>query len=431
MRTYNYRKAVPIIAVLVLASIFYLLEIEHTLASSMRSYTIRSSTADTSTSGIDFNENDADSSIMSSRIGAVVQPATTNAKQEVLVVQEQMPPVQKQGVLIQTLTDIDSSTGKSFEGLKFHTFDTNKKMKQAEENDPNDISLLLSPSFANKCSKWGVVTTINVPTLAIKHVVDMPSWCLVIVADTKTPTDYMQALKELYINDNNITDGGQQPVVELEDNVFFFSVEKQKEWEQKPGMLGSFVSSTPWKHFCRKNLGYLFAILHGANFIFDFDDDNYVKLDASGKPMDVLPLEEEEDEMKLLNVTIVANGPSYFNHHPIMHPSFFNETERTSWAKGFPLQYTQDKHTQGRVAFQKDLPFKSKIDEIGVIQYLADDNPDINAFHRLTKPLLMSFKFDNDTHSILVPKHSYAPYNGQATVHMKNPFGLLYCLQRY
>lgn len=43
------------------------------------------------------------------------------------------------------------------------------------------------------------------------------------------------------------------------NNVFFFSVEKQKEWEKSDGKVGLFVRSMPWRHFCRKNLGYLFA----------------------------------------------------------------------------------------------------------------------------------------------------------------------------
>ena len=30
----------------------------------------------------------------------------------------------------------------------------------------------------------------------------------------------------------------------------------------------------PWNHFGRKNIGYLYAILHGATMIWDFDDDN-------------------------------------------------------------------------------------------------------------------------------------------------------------
>ena len=36
------------------------------------------------------------------------------------------------------------------------------------------------------------------------------------------------------------------------------------------------MSSIPWNHFGRKNLGYLVAIARGAQVIWDFDDDNLV-----------------------------------------------------------------------------------------------------------------------------------------------------------
>jgi hypothetical protein len=65
-------------------------------------------------------------------------------------------------------------------------------------------------------------------------------------------------------------------------------------------------------------LGYLIAILHGAKFIFDFDDDNFIKLDNDGTPMEILPEGEDMAQMKLNNVTVVMQGPNAFNHHPIM-----------------------------------------------------------------------------------------------------------------
>jgi hypothetical protein len=34
------------------------------------------------------------------------------------------------------------------------------------------------------------------------------------------------------------------------------------------------INHLPWNHFGRKNVGYLYAILHGATTIWDFDDDN-------------------------------------------------------------------------------------------------------------------------------------------------------------
>ena len=34
------------------------------------------------------------------------------------------------------------------------------------------------------------------------------------------------------------------------------------------------VDVLPWNHFGRKNIGYIYAIHHGAQIIWDFDDDN-------------------------------------------------------------------------------------------------------------------------------------------------------------
>ena len=38
----------------------------------------------------------------------------------------------------------------------------------------------------------------------------------------------------------------------------------------------------PWNSFGRKNIGYLFAIAHGAKTIWDFDDDNILKFWIKG-----------------------------------------------------------------------------------------------------------------------------------------------------
>jgi hypothetical protein len=38
-----------------------------------------------------------------------------------------------------------------------------------------------------------------------------------------------------------------------------------------------FINVIPWNSFARKNIGYLYAIAHGAKYVWDFDDDN--KLD--------------------------------------------------------------------------------------------------------------------------------------------------------
>lgn len=324
-----------------------------------------------------------------------------------------------------------------FQGAKIRTFDEQKRDTNLFDGQGmvNAESFPIVPYFEKKCSKWGVLTTIFDPTLAIKRVADLPSWCVVVVADTKTPADYMQKLGDLHDihiqnatnhttqnddDDGNIDVNGRNS--SNIDNVYFFSVDKQKEWENVDGPIGAFARQMPWNHFCRKNLGYLFAILHGADYIFDFDDDNYIKLDTSSSPpspMNILPKEFGQGGIELNNVTVVIQGPTVFNHHPLMKPST-NKNEST-WARGLPLENILDKITQGKAAFQKDMPpgFKTPNDEIVVLQYMVDGNPDIDAIHRLSKDLPITFYSGNDANPVLVPMHSYAPYNAQATVHMK------------
>lgn len=171
---------------------------------------------------------------------------------------------------------------------------------QDDESSNNKLTTgtedVLSTIYKNRCTKWGVVTTIFDPAIAIQRAASLPSWCLAVVADTKTPEDYMLKLQDLFKSsvataDTTNSDNSTDTDTDLQ-NVFFFSVEKQKEWERAQGALRAFVKATPWRHFSRKNLGYLFAILHGALFIFDFDDDNHIKEDravAGGGLVNILP----------------------------------------------------------------------------------------------------------------------------------------------
>lgn len=45
---------------------------------------------------------------------------------------------------------------------------------------------------ASACDKWSVVTTIFEPSAAVKVAANVPGWCMVIVADNKTPDNYMR-----------------------------------------------------------------------------------------------------------------------------------------------------------------------------------------------------------------------------------------------
>lgn len=144
--------------------------------------------------------------------------------------------------------------------------------------------------------------------------------------------------------------------------------------------------------------------MRGAEFVFDFDDDNFINKGSDGKALKVLPSEEYVTDVRYLDVKTKA-----FNHHPIM-----GATIDTSWARGFPLELIQDETTHGTVKSSNN---KMSMDKVGVIQFCADNNPDIDAVHRLTKPLPMNYLPEGQSTPIAVPFGSYAPYNAQATIH--------------
>ena len=99
------------------------------------------------------------------------------------------------------------------------------------------------------------------PSDAVKLAAMVPGWCMVIVADRKTPANYMAS-------------SGLQ-----ESAVVYLTVEMQHEMVLNGDV---FVLATAWNNFARKNIGYLYAIRHGAKFIFDFDDDNELHLRNGG-----------------------------------------------------------------------------------------------------------------------------------------------------
>eukprot|EP01034_Spumella_vulgaris_P037116 gene37116-45791_t len=218
------------------------------------------------------------------------------------------------------------------------------------------------------------------------------------------------------------------------------------------------INILPWNHFGRKNVGYLYAILHGAQVVYDFDDDNILisehhVFDIPGivsapaavpaakhaalavrvpsKPTTPTVADKTETTTEAAENTTentrsrsrhlttdvyAASEPdsSYdslvFNPYPLM-----GMTKNPCWPRGFPLDRIKsnsstDSHEIPLVIAEKVRPV-----DVGIVQYLANHDPDVDAIYRLTQPLPFSFPQKGPT--LLVPKGSYAPYNAQATLH--------------
>ncbi|KAI8741865.1 glycosyltransferase STELLO1, partial [Biomphalaria glabrata] len=136
--------------------------------------------------------------------------------------------------------------------------------------------------------KWIVVTSIHPPTDDVKYLAQLPGWRVVVVGDVKSPANWSY------------------------QNCDFLSIGRQKLLNFK------ITDSLPYKSYARKNLGYLYAILNGAKFIYETDDDN--------RPSDNLEGFIYTPETPGL----MYAGKQLFN--PYQH---FGQS--TLWPRGYPL----------------------------------------------------------------------------------------------
>ena len=338
-------------------------------------------------------------------------------------------PGQQQGLGSEGQQQSDS-TGKSFRGELIRTF-TGPIRLQQDDHGRGGVSENVFPRMVKEdCIKWGVVTTIHEPSKAVENVAALPGWCLVIVADTITPTDYLQRSQKLSENSNS--------------NVIFLSVQDQKTIKQ------AFVHMIPYGSFARKNIGYLFAIRHGAQVIFDFDDDNVLKSSAFANFL-TPPFSERvvanvnngtNNNDKIGQSVLLRfvkskknnnnsdNSTTAFNPFPCMKPSI---KEGVIWPRGFPISQVSHRHGGSMDHSNNDnknsmshceIRFGTiSISQIGVIQSVCDVDPDVDAIYRLTRELPITFDNDPTTAtSLLIPSNMYTPYNAQATTHLYNSF---------
>lgn len=86
----------------------------------------------------------------------------------------------------------------------------------------------------------------------------------------------------------------------------------------------------------------------------------------------------------------------------LTHLTFLRHQSSAGWPRGLPLQDIKFNHSSV-VLRSTEIPLKS----IGIIQSLANHDPDVDAIYRLTQPLPFSFKAGKQM--VAVPTGSYAP----------------------
>jgi hypothetical protein len=213
--------------------------------------------------------------------------------------------------------------------------------------------------------KFIVITSIFPPSEAIEKFARLKDWRLIVVGDKKTAVDWGYP------------------------GVTYLSPEAQQEAASR------FSGLVPWNSYTRKNVGYLHAIAQGARVIYESDDDN-------------IPLDNWVNDPEFSMDAELLSDASFVNIY-----SYF--TDKKVWPRGIPLRCVLDAETPEASA-AKNL-------EVGVWQFLADGDPDVDAIYRLTNNTPIYF---NRRAPLVLDQDTCCPFNSQNTYFRQEVFPLLY-----
>lgn len=281
---------------------------------------------------------------------------------------------------------ITGVTGKLFEAKVIRTFPSSSFLL----NGPGTSLRKRSPPSIPKgprCEKWAVVTTIHAPGEAILDLANgRDGWCLVVVGDEKTPEYNLPAATAVFLD-----------------------VDRQKAMLED---FGEFMELLPWRHFGRKNVGFLYAIQMGAASVWDFDDDNGRRENAELRPptsvRKVIPRTKGVLQDGKNASSISFQYPcAAFNPYPLM-----GAPSTPSWPRGFPLSLIK-KPCDIELA-TADI---ETIRDVGVFQSLANHEPDVDGIFRLTLPIPFNWE-ETAQDTLVLPAGVLAPYNAQAQLSM-------------
>lgn len=168
--------------------------------------------------------------------------------------------------------------------------------------------------------------------------------------------------------------------------------------EQQHRHFGAFSRQLPEGHYVRKNLGYLAGLDSGADWIVETDDDNFPLANFLHPPKARTPVRR-------------FAGDGWINVYDHFGPT------QPIWPRGLPL----DKVLQAEriISNATDGNVESRI-----VQGLADDNPDVDAVYRLTRPLPVTF--DHKALPLALSKGQWCPFNSQNTWFRRDVAALLY-----
>ena len=203
-----------------------------------------------------------------------------------------------------------------------------------------------------------VTTTINKPTVAVKKFAKLEGWDLVVVGDTKTPHEEYKSYNYLHPEDQEKIDKTLSDII-------------------------------GWGCIQRRNMGFLYGLQHGYDYVATIDDDN-IPYDNWGKFFNEKSIKVYSTDFKFFDPLSVTN----YKH---------------LWHRGFPLQHIHKKNNVSSKTVVSSL-----IGDFDIQANLWDGDPDIDAICRMI--YAPECKFNNSWYTTT----DLAPFNSQNTILSKN-----------
>ncbi len=205
--------------------------------------------------------------------------------------------------------------------------------------------------------KCVIITTINKPTETILKHINNTEYDVIIVGDNKTPDDY----KKL--------------------NCIYLDISSQKK------LFSELSELLPYNHYCRKNLGYLYAIKKGYKVIYETDDDN-------------IPYDNFDNILQYNNIQMITEQDNKWIN---IFKYFTNNAH--IWPRGYPLSLLKNKPNY-LIQDTDKIP--------SIINGLVENDPDVDAIFRIICNHQDTIVWDNNK-CVLINNTNVCVFNTQNT----------------
>ena len=228
--------------------------------------------------------------------------------------------------------------------------------------------------------KWIVFGVFNPPKLSLFNTLKiLDSWNMIIISCNESIDREWKKFK-------------------LSDKIIFLSIKKQKKLNYE------IIKYLSLNSYSRKNIGYLYAISHGAKEIYELDEDIIISNSTS------LTRNHSNLCYGINNYTKMINPYSYYGQNKI-------------WPKGFRINDIGKQYNNKFYLINRNQTILKPL----IIQGLINNIPDIDAILYQTKVNgIINYTFYNNIFPLFYFPGNYIPINSKNTIFFYEVFPFLF-----